>query len=154
MSNDGMPLNVRFRFQISNLSLEETQPSGIGLSDFDISLLNSNVDRGRASAVDDLINVHAPRGRIRPHRGIVEIIHDLSMRSVGEQVESCSGWQKGPGVSLSDIYLRRKRFVFPPIVRERERPPVHCEVQIRETVPGENPAVAQPCVHFSSADTV
>ena len=76
------------------------------------------------------------------------------MRNAGEKLEAGVAWQKYPDISLSDIYLSREFFLFPPIVRERERAPVRCEVNVRETVAGEKPAVAQPCVHFSSVHTV
>src|SRR4029434_5361197 len=79
---------------------------------------------------------------------------DLSMRSAGEDVEACGAWEKYPGISLSDVYMRRELFLFPPIVPERERAVVHCKIQVSETVAGENPAVAQSCVHFSSVHTV
>ena len=76
------------------------------------------------------------------------------MRSAREKVEAGVAWQRQPRVSLSDVYLRRKFVLLPPIVRERKRAAVYCNIQIRETVPGENPAVAQSCVDFSSVHTV
>src|SRR4029453_17351103 len=71
--------------------------------------------------------------------------------SAGEEVKACLGWQKHLRVSLSEEYLRREFFVFPPIVRKRERAAVHCKIQVGETVPGENPAIAQPCAYFWAA---
>jgi len=63
------------------------------------------------------------------------------MRSAGEEVQACVGWQKYPSVAPSHVYPGREFFLFPPIVRERNRAPVHCEIDVSEAVAGENPAV-------------
>ena len=69
-------------------------------------------------------------------------------------MKAASVGKKTRCVSLIDVYLRRKFFLLPPIMRERERAAVHCKIQVRETVPGENPAVAQPCPYFSAAHRI
>src|SRR5262249_20867741 len=92
----------------------------IGLRDFDVSFCDLHLNCRRASAINDLIDLHSPRGGISRHREISEIICDLSMRSFSDEMKGCFGGQKDPRVSLPDIYVRRKFSLFPPIVRERE----------------------------------
>src|SRR5437667_8089549 len=108
MSNEGMALN--FGFQTSNFKFVESQdtPSRISLGDFDLSPFNTNFDCRLAAAVDYLIDLHLPGGGIRGQRDIIEIIGDFSMRSAGEEVKGCVGWQKDRDVSLSDVYLHRE----------------------------------------------
>jgi hypothetical protein len=140
MSNEGMALISDFRFQISNL-LRGNRFSRIGFRDFDVAFLDSKVNCRGTATVDYLVNRHPTRRRLGRQWEIIEIISDLSMHSVREQMESCFGWQKDPRVPLHHIYLRREFFLFPPIVTERERAPAHCKIQVRETIPGDNPAV-------------
>src|SRR5438094_8302305 len=113
MSNEGMALN--FGFQTSNFKFIENQnsPSRISLRDFDFSSFNTNFDCRLAAAVNYLIDLHLPGGG---QRDIIEIIGDFSVRSAGQEVKGCVGWQKDRDVSLSDVYLRREFFLFPPIV--------------------------------------
>src|SRR5215475_3671156 len=113
----------------------------IGLRDLDVSFCDLHLNRRRVSAINDLIDLHPPCGGICRQWEISEIICDLSMRSFSDETKGCFGRQKDPRVSLADIYLRRKFPLFPPIVRERERAAVHRQIQGRETVTGENPAV-------------
>src|SRR6476660_1624461 len=154
MSNEGMALN--FGFQTSNFKFVESQnsPSRICLRDLNVAFVDPDLDCRRASAVDYLIDFHFPCRGIRGQRDIIEIIGDLSMGSAGDEVKPCIGGQKDRSISLSDIYMRRELSLFPPIVPERERAAVHCKIQVCETVAGENPSVAQPCVYFSSVHTV
>src|SRR6476620_5523639 len=125
-------MGLSFEFQISNL-VSKKSPSRIGLRDFDVSFLNSDVNCRRFPAVDYLIDVHLPCRGIRGQRDIIEIIGDFSICNAGEEVEACFAGQKDPGISLSDVYMRRELFLLPPIVPERERAAVHCKIQVRET---------------------
>src|SRR6476660_5858568 len=95
-------MELSFEFQTPNFKSEEQEiPSRIGLRDFDVSFLNSDINCRRSPAVDYLIDVHLPCRGIRGQRDIIEIIGDLSMRSAGEQMEGCFAGQPNPGVSLN-----------------------------------------------------
>src|SRR6476646_4330459 len=99
MSNEGMALN--FGFQISNIKFAQQEfPSRIGLHDFDVSFVDSDVNCRRSPAVDYLIDLHLAGGGIRGDWTIIKIIGDLSVRSPGEQMEGCFAGQPNPGVSL------------------------------------------------------
>lgn len=131
---------LNFGCQISNFKFAQARnlQSRICLRDFDVSFVDPDLDCRRATAIDYLIDFY--RG-IRSQRNIIKIIGDRPMRGVGDETKGCFGGQKNPCVSLSDIYLRRKFFLFPPIVPEREGAAAHCNIQVRETVANENPAV-------------
>src|SRR5437764_3009117 len=150
MSKEGMGLNLEFRFQISSYSTRNSA-SWICLRDFDVSLLDSNIDRRRASAVDHLVEFRLSAGGMRGDRQVIKIIRDLSMGSTGEQVEGCFAGQPNPGISLNHCRLRRKVLLLPPFVGQRECAAVHCNIQVCETVPGNHPAIVQSCTYFRTA---
>src|SRR4029453_162836 len=96
---------LNFGFQVSNFKFAERdiRVLWIGLRDPNVALVDPDLDGRRASPVDYLIDFHFPVSRIRGQGDITKIIGDFSMRGAGEQVEACIGWQKRPGISLSDI---------------------------------------------------
>src|SRR5262245_5783829 len=135
-----MALISEFRFQIQ--TCRATNSSWIRLSDFNVAFIDLDFDCRLASAIDYLIDFHRRCRGIRGQRDVIEIIGNLPMPSAREEMKGCFGGQKDPRVSLSDVYMCREFSLFPPIVPEIQRAAFHCKIQVRETVPDENSAIA------------